>query len=72
MFLRFPLGNALATRPQRPPTAVGKGGYDGEDKNMDVFSLIPALWNRPCPPTAAPVHDGRDKGITWKSETTVT
>jgi hypothetical protein len=26
---------------------------------MDVFSLVPALWNRPC----LAVHDGKDKGL---------
>jgi len=31
-----------------PPTAAGKGGCDDEDKHMVVFSLVPALRNRPC------------------------
>ncbi len=42
-----------------PPTAADKGGCDDEGKNMDVFSLVPALWNRP----SLAVHDGKDKRV---------
>jgi hypothetical protein len=28
--------------------AADKGGCDDKDKHMVVFSLVPALWNRPC------------------------
>ncbi len=30
------------------PTAADKVGCDDEGENMAVFSLVPALWNRPC------------------------
>ncbi|MBW2624478.1 MAG: hypothetical protein JRD68_16335 [Deltaproteobacteria bacterium] len=35
------------------PTAADKDGNDDKGKNVFIFIHIPALWNRPCPPTVA-------------------